>query len=276
MSGKLRGKVALITGAGRGIGRAIAEKFVEEGARVVLNDLDPEPLENLVDALRNRGGEALALPGNVCEEDFPERFINLAVESWGSLDIIVNNAGFVWDGVIQKMSDDQWAAILDVHLTAPFRLLRQVQPVIRDLVAADKARGECPVRKVINTSSIAGLFGSVGQANYASAKAGIIGLTQTLAKEWGRLNTTVNCVAYGLIDTRMVADVADGRSIDVAGRELKVGINSELFDTLQATIPMGRVGTPEEAAGAVFLLAIPESDYVSGQTLLCSGGLTGM
>lgn len=273
---KLDGKVAIISGAGRGIGRAIALKLAAEGARLVVNDLDAGPAEETVQAVRAAGGQAVACPGSVAAPDFADRFVGTAVKAYQGLDIIVNNAGYTWDGVIQKLTDEQWYAMLDVHLTAPFRILRAAQPVIRGLTKAEAEAGERKVRKVVNTSSVAGLFGNAGQANYASAKAGVIGLTQTLAKEWGRLHVTVNCVAYGLIRTRLTSSVADAASTTIEGREIKVGVNPDLLAMMERSIPLGHGGTPEEAAGAVYLFCIPESDYVSGQTLMCTGGLTGI
>lgn len=270
------GLTALITGAARGIGLAIAEKFAREGARLVLNDLDEAPLAAAARDISARGGIVETVPGDVAATDFGERIVGRCMQRFGALDVIVNNAGYTWDNVIQKMSDEQWHSILDVHLTAPFRILRAAQPVIKQLVAEERAAGRRVVRKVINVSSVAGLFGSVGQVNYAAAKAGVIGFTQSLAKEWGRYDVTVNCVAYALIDTRIAGDVADGETVSIDGRAIRVGINSELRARLEESIPLGRAGTPEEAAGAVFLFALPEADYISGQTLLCSGGLTGM
>jgi 3-oxoacyl-[acyl-carrier protein] reductase len=277
VSGKLVDKVALITGAGRGIGRAIALKLASEGARVVVNDLDAAPADDAVAEILASGGQAVACPGSVVTPDFAERFIGTAIERYKGLDIIVNNAGFIWDSVIQKMSDEQWYAMIDCHLTAPFRILRAAHPVIRGLAKAEAQDGKRVVRKVVNISSIAGLFGNAGQVNYSAAKAGIIGVTQTLAKEWGRFNTTVNCVAFGFIKTRLTSASADqGATVNVDGRDIKVGINPELLAAMERSIPLGRSGTPEEAAGSVYVLCIPETDYVSGQTLLCSGGLTGI
>jgi 3-oxoacyl-[acyl-carrier protein] reductase len=198
------------------------------------------------------------------------------VNEFKGIDIIVNNAGYTWDSVIQKMTDEQWYAMLDCHLTAPFRILRAAQPVIRSLDKAEAAAGQRIVRKVVNISSVAGLFGNAGQANYAAAKAGIVGMTQTLAKEWGRMNVTVNCVAYGFIKTRLTVSAAGASTANIEGREIKVGVNPDLMAMMERSIPMGRGGTPDEAAGAVYLFCIPESDYVSGQTLMCSGGLTGI
>ncbi|MGT2506145.1 SDR family NAD(P)-dependent oxidoreductase [Cupriavidus basilensis] len=276
MTRKLEGKVALITGSGRGIGRAIALKLASEGARIVVNDLDAEPAGEVVQAIRAAGGEALACAGSVTAPDFAERFIGTAVDAYKGLDIIVNNAGYTWDNVIQKMTDEQWYAMLDCHLTAPFRILRAAQPVLRGLARAEAEAGKRVVRKVINTSSVAGLFGNAGQANYSTAKAGIVGMTQTLAKEWGRMNVTVNCVAYGLIKTRLTGSTADEATANIEGREIKVGVNPDLMAAMERGIPLGRGGTPDEAAGAVYMFCIPESDYVSGQTLMCSGGLTGI
>jgi 3-oxoacyl-[acyl-carrier protein] reductase len=276
MTRKLDGKVALITGSGRGIGRAIALKLASEGARVVINDLDNEPAQETLQAIREAGGQAVACVGNVTAPDFAERFVGTAVSEYQGLDIIVNNAGYTWDNVIQKMTDEQWYAMLDCHLTAPFRILRAAQPIISKIAKAEKEAGQRVVRKVVNISSVAGLFGNAGQANYSTAKAGIVGMTQTLAKEWGRMNVTVNCVAYGFIKTRLTVSAAGSATANIDGREIKVGVNPDLMAAMERSIPLGRGGTPEEAAGAVYMLCIPESDYVSGQTLMCSGGLTGI
>ncbi len=276
MTPKLEGKVALVTGSGRGIGRSIALKLASEGARVVVNDLDEAPAQEAVQAIRAAGGQAVACIGSVTAPDFAERFVGTAVSEYKGLDIIVNNAGYTWDNVVQKMTDEQWYAMLDVHLTAPFRILRAAQPVIRALTKQETEAGQSVVRKVVNISSVAGLFGNAGQTNYSSAKAGILGMTQTLAKEWGRMNVTVNCVAYGFIKTRLTVSAAGDATANIEGREIKVGVNPDLMAAMERMIPLGRGGTPDEAAGAVYLLCIPESDYVSGQTLMCSGGLTGI
>ncbi len=276
MSKKLEGKVALITGSGRGIGRSIALKLASEGARVVVNDLDEAPAQEVVATIRAAGGKAVACIGSVTAPDFAERFIGTAVSEFKGLDIIVNNAGYTWDNVVQKMTDEQWYAMIDVHLTAPFRILRAAQPVIRALTKQEKETGTSVVRKVVNISSVAGLFGNAGQTNYSTAKAGIVGMTQTLAKEWGRMNVTVNCVAYGFIKTRLTVSADSDATEIIDGREIKVGVNPDLMAAMERMIPLGRGGSPDEAAGAVYLLCIPESDYVSGQTLMCSGGLTGI
>nr|WP_294974849.1 SDR family oxidoreductase [uncultured Pseudomonas sp.] len=276
MSNVLQGKVALITGSGRGIGRAVALKFSSQGARIVINDLDAEVGDSVVREITALGGEAVSCNGSVTAPGFAERFIKTAVDSFGGIDIIVNNAGYTWDNVIQKMSDEQWQDIIDCHLTAPFRILRAAQPVIRDLVKSETAQGQRVLRRVINISSLAGVFGNAGQINYSAGKAGIIGMTQTLAKEWGRLNTTVNCVAFGLIQTRLTVSASDNQTMNIDGREIKVGISDEIAAASKHIIPLGRFGTTEEAAGAVYMFAIPEADYVSGQTLVCAGGITGV
>ncbi|QBS43377.1 SDR family NAD(P)-dependent oxidoreductase [Nocardia sp. CS682] len=272
--GTLNGKVAIVSGSGRGIGREIALKLASEGARVVVNDLDAEPAAETVVAVEAAGGQAVSCVGSVTEEGFAERFVQTAVDEFGGLDIIINNAGYTWDSVIQKMTDEQWDAILDVHLKAPFRILRAAQPVIAAAVKQAKAAGEpVPCRKVVNISSLAGTGGNAGQANYSSGKAGILGLTKALAKEWGRYNVTVNAVAFGLIKTRLTeAPAGTGGTIDVQGKEIKVGVNPNLLAAMEQMVPLGRGGTPAEAAGAVYLLCIPESDYVSAQTLVCGGG----
>jgi 3-oxoacyl-[acyl-carrier protein] reductase len=276
MTKKLEGKVALITGSGRGIGRSIALKLASEGARVVINDLDEAPALEVVEAIRQAGGQAVACVGSVTAPDFAERFVGTAVSEFKGLDIIVNNAGYTWDNVVQKMTDEQWYAMMDVHLTAPFRILRAAQPVIRALSKQEKDAGQTVVRKVVNISSVAGLFGNAGQTNYSTAKAGITGMTMTLAKEWGRMNVTVNCVAYGFIKTRLTVSAESDSTANIDGRDIKVGVNPDLMAAMERMIPLGRGGSPDEAAGAVYLLCIPESDYISGQTLMCSGGLTGI
>ncbi len=270
--GTLEGKVAIVSGSGRGIGREIALKLASEGARVVVNDLDAEPANETVADILAAGGQAVACVGSVTEPEFADRFVATAVDSFGGLDIIVNNAGYTWDNVVQKMSDEQWDAILDVHLTAPFRILRAAQPVISAQAKKEKETGAVTCRKVVNISSIAGLGGNAGQANYASAKAGVVGLTKALAKEWGRYNVTVNAVAFGMITTRLTVAADDAAHIDVDGKSIKVGMSADLVEATAQLIPLGRAGTPQDAAGAVYLLCLPESDYISAQTVVCGGG----
>lgn len=272
----VRNRVAIVSGSGRGIGRAIALKLASEGAAVVVNDLDSEPAAETVAAIEAAGGTATACCGNVTDADFAQRFTSTAIDHYGGLDIIVNNAGYTWDSVVQKMTDDQWDTILDVHLRAPFRILRAAQPFISAQAKAEAATGRPTCRKVVNISSVAGLNGNAGQTNYSAAKAAVVGLTKSLAKEWGRYNVTVNCVAFGFVKTRLTESTVDKEStIDVQGRQIRVGVNPNLRATVEAAIPLGRAGSPAEAAGAVYLLCSPESDYVSGQVLICGGGWEG-
>jgi 3-oxoacyl-[acyl-carrier protein] reductase len=273
MNRKLENKVAIVSGSGRGIGREIALKLASEGARLVINDLDAEPAAQTVADIVAAGGSAIACIGSVTDSGFADRFVRTAVDHHGGLDIVVNNAGYTWDSVVQKMSDEQWEAMLAVHLTAPFRILRAASNFIRDAAKREADEGREVFRKVVNISSTSGVYGNAGQANYAAAKAGINGLTKAMAKEWGRYKVNVNSVAFGLIKTRLTeADASAGASIDIEGRQIKVGVNPQILKNAEALIPLGRGGTPEEAAGAVYLFCIPESNYVSGQVLVCGGG----
>jgi 3-oxoacyl-[acyl-carrier protein] reductase len=274
VAGLLEGKTAIITGAGRGIGRAAAEIFAQDGARVVISDIDPMPAEQAVAAIVAAGGQAISVPGDVTDSSFPDLIVNTALEKFGSIDIIVNNAGYTWDAVIHKMTDEQWAAILDVHLTAPFRIIRAASSFLRETAKREKAeRGAAQARKIVNVSSTSGTRGNPGQANYSSAKAGVIGLTKMLAKEWGQFNIQVNCVAFGRIDTRLTQAKEKGETIHRGEAAIAIGIPSERLDRTTPLIPMGRAGTPQEAAGAVLFFASPLSNYVSGQVLEVAGGL---
>jgi 3-oxoacyl-[acyl-carrier protein] reductase len=268
----LEGKVALVTGSGRGIGREIALKLAREGAHLVVNDLDEGVAQDTVKTLNDLGGEAVACVGNVTDPDFGDRFVKTALDSFGDIDIIVNNAGYTWDSVIQKTTDEQWYAMIDVHMTAPFRILRAAAGFLRQAAKEEAASGQEVFRKVVNVSSLAGVGGNAGQIGYGAAKAGVNGITRVMAKEWGRFKVNVNSVAFGLIRTRLTEAAAGTGSIDVAGRDIAVGVNPDVLRTLEAGIPLGRAGTPEEAAGAVYLFCTPESNYLSGQTVVCSGG----
>jgi 3-oxoacyl-[acyl-carrier protein] reductase len=275
MTGKLDGRIALVSGSGRGIGREIARKLASDGARVVVNDLDSDMAHETAATIRGAGGEALVCAGSVTEDGFAETFVGAAVNEFGGVDIIVNNAGYTWDSVVQKMTDEQWRAIIDVHLTAPSRILRAAQPVIAAAAKEEAAKGREVFRKVVNISSIAGTGGNAGQINYSAAKAGIIGLTRTMAKEWGRYKVNVNAVAFGPIRTRLTEGSAKGDStIKIDDKEIRVGVNPELLHQMEQMIPLGRVGTPEEAAGAVYLFCLPESNFISGQHVICGGGFT--
>lgn len=268
----VKGKVAIVTGSGRGIGRATAEILAQHGARVVVNDLNADVAEEAAAAIRAQGGEALVVAGSITDPKFPDRLVKTAVDKLGGLDVIVNNAGYTHDGVIHKMSDEQWTAMLDVHLTGPFRLLRAASLYWRDWAKAEIADGKQNMRKVVNVSSTSGVAGNAGQVNYSAGKMGIVGVTKTLAREWGRLNVNVNAVAYGFIETRLTAakDVATKSEVD--GQLVELGIPEEIRKRAKAAIPLGRSGTPEEAAGPVLFLASPLADYVTGHVVLVTGG----
>jgi len=269
----LQDKVALVSGSGRGIGRAVAEKLAAAGARLVVNDLDVVVAEEVAEAIRVAGGSAIVVPGDVTAIDFGTKFVQAAVDAFGGVDIIVNNAGFAWDAILQKTTDEQWDAMLAIHLSAPFRILRAAQPVISAAAKGEAASGKPLARRsVINVTSIAGTGGNVGQSGYASGKAGIIGLTKTVAREWGRLGVTVNAVAFGIIDTRMTGIGKEQSTVDIGGREIRVGMGVDLQAGLATSIALGRPGTTADAAGAVYLLCLDEAAYITGTVLECTGG----
>lgn len=269
----LRGKAALVTGSGRGIGRAIALRLAGAGAAVMLNDIDPEPLRETIGLVEAAGGVAKSTPGDLTAPEFPQQLVEATLAGFGSIDIIVNNAGYSWDNVIQKMTDEQFQAMLDIHLVAPFRILRAASGWIRETAKREIAEGRPVMRKVVNISSVSGTNGNAGQAGYAAAKSGINGITKTLAKEWGRYNVNVNSIAFGSIDTRMLKSLQDPDSvIERKGKQIRIGIQPEFRETIKAYCALGRLGTPEEAAGAVLFFCSPLSDYVSGEILTVSGG----
>nr|WP_298105375.1 SDR family oxidoreductase [uncultured Shinella sp.] len=269
----LEGKIALVSGSGRGIGKAIALKLAASGAHVVVNDLDADVAAATAAEIEALGVRAVVCVGDVTAPDFGEAFVAAAMDAFGTIDIIINNAGYAWDAVLQKTSDAQWAAMLDVHLTAPFRILRAAQPIIGAEAKREIAEhGRAKRRTVVNISSVAGLGGNAGQAGYTAAKAGIVGLTKTAMKEWGRYNVTVNAVAFGAIMTRMTAGEAGSATISIKGQEIKAGVSDEILEAMEKGIPLGRAGTPEEAAGAVYLLCLPEADYITGEVIVAGGG----
>lgn len=271
---KFEGKVALITGSGRGIGRALALKLASEGASVVVNDLDDAPAEDVVRAIRDAGGKAVACVGNVTDVDFGDRFVETALNEFNGLHIIVNNAGYTLDGVIQKQTDEQFQKMLDVHTIAPFRILRAAAEPIRTFSKQEAARGVEVIRKVVNVSSMSGTHGNAGQVNYSSAKAAMIGMTKTLAKEWGRYKTCVNCVAFGVIETRLSKAMEDPESrILIDGNQVQAGIPGAALEALARVVPLGRAGTAEEGANGIYLFCTPESDYISGQIISVGGGM---
>jgi 3-oxoacyl-[acyl-carrier protein] reductase len=270
----LEGKVAIVTGAGRGIGQAAAKMLAGEGAKVVSTDLDEKSLAETEGLIVKAGGQFHGIAGDVTSPEFAQTLVDGALQTFGGLDILVNGAGYTWDGTLHKMSDAQWQAMLEVHLTAPFRILRAASTYFRDTAKREIAgHGKARARKIVNVSSTSGTRGNFGQANYAAAKAGVIGLTRTLAREWGRLNIQANCVAFGLIDTRLTREKESGEKIQRGDSAIALGIPAAMREESIKLIPLGRSGTPDEAAGAILFFASPLSDYVSGQVLEVTGGL---
>ena len=270
----LAGKAAIVTGSGRGIGLAIARLLSESGCAVMIADVDQAAAGEARSLLATSGAKVESLAGDLTAPQFPHQLVNAALEAFGSLDIVVNNAGYTWDSVIQKTTDEQFQAMLDIHVTAPFRLLRAASAWLRETAKREAEDGRTVVRKVVNITSVSGLGGNAGQAAYASGKAAVTGLTKTLAKEWGRFNITVNAVGFGLIDTRLIKPQEDPETrIKVGGREVQMGMRAEVRQAIPQQIPLGRLGTPEDAAKAVFFFCSPLSDYVTGEVLVCGGGL---
>lgn len=273
--GKLDGKIAIITGSGRGVGRATAEMLAKDGASVVINDLDADVAHETAEYLSDMGCNVLCVPGSVTDIEFPDELIASTLDAFGGVDIVVNNAGYIWNGAMHNHSDEQFQAMLDIHITAPFRVLRSLSGWLKDQARneiADQGRARC--RKIVNISSISGTQGSATQIAYSAGKAGVIGVTKTLAQEWGRYNVTVNCVAFGPIDTRLTQSYVDEPpTIEVSGKALRVGLSDDQIAGITAASPLGRTGQPADAAGAVYLFCIPESDFVTGEVLTCSGGV---
>lgn len=274
MSSLMQGQVAVITGAGRGIGAAAGALFAAHGAKVVLTDIDAGPVSDVAAEIRLSGGEAIAVRGDLTAPEFPAQLMQDAMAKYGQLNVLVNNAGYTWDGMAHKISEKQWQAMLDIHLTAPFRLIQAAAPYMRDAAKQEMEEGRTPEpRCIVNVSSTSGLHGNIGQANYAAAKMGIIGLTKTIAKEWGSFGVRCNTVAFGMIETRLTQDKATAGAIDVGGETIQLGIPAHLRDMSKMGIPLGRAGLPEEAAGALLLLASPLASYITGHTLEATGGL---
>ncbi|GGC91919.1 SDR family NAD(P)-dependent oxidoreductase [Chelatococcus reniformis] len=273
--GRLGARVALVTGAARGIGRATALKLADEGAHVVLNDVDAEPLAATARAVRDQGGQATILAADVTEPDFGERFVAAAMGACGRIDIIVANAGYGWNARLDRQTDEQWAVMIDTHATSSFRLVRAALPHLRGEDQVTAATGKPTHRKVVFVSSVAAVYGAPRMASYAAAKGALGGLTRSLAQELGPFAINVNAVAFGFTDTRLTRPVGPGETgeVEVGGRAQKLGYKAEGRDEPIGRIPLGRPGTAEEAAGAIWFLCLPESDYVTGQTLVASGGL---
>jgi 3-oxoacyl-[acyl-carrier protein] reductase len=272
--GVLDDKVAIVTGSARGIGRATAELLASQGAKVVINDLDGDVAQQTASEI---DGETTVFAGDLTKDDAPDRLVRTAIDAWGKLDIIVNNAGYTLDAPIHKMSDDWWQKMLDIHVTVPFKVIRAAAPHLREPAKAEKEQGVEVFRKIVNVSSISGTMGNAGQANYSAGKNAVVGLTKTLAKEWGQFKINVNAVAFGYIETRLTASKDDDNQMEIDGQKVQLGIPDQLRGMASMLIPLGRPGTPEEAAGGVFFLCSPWSNYVHGQTLNVTGGqFTGM
>ena len=268
---KLEGRVAIVTGAAQGIGRSIVQKLANEGAQVIANNLDADLLAESVDKLTEQGMTAHALPGDITEQATTEALVSTALERYGDLHIVVNNAGYIWNSAAVKHTDEQWQAMLDVHATGPFRLLREAGHHFRQ-----QASTESPdrLRKIVNVSSISGIYGAATQVAYSSAKAAVVGMTKTLAREWGRYHVTVNCVAFGYIDTRLIESFEDQPNrVRIKNRDHPVGLTAAQRESAKEMAALGRLGRPEDAANAVYLLCIPESDFITGEVLVASGGL---
>ncbi len=270
--GVLDGKAAIVTGSARGIGRATAELLAEQGARVLINDLDADVAEQAASEI---SGETTVFGGDLTKDGVPDQLIQKAVDEFGQIDIIVNNAGYTRDGVAHKMTDDQFQAMLDIHTVVPFRILRAAAPHLREPAKQEKEAGEEVFRKVVNISSISGTMGNAGQVNYSAGKAAVVGLTKTLAKEWGQFKINVNAVAFGFVETRLTAAKESGNVMTKDGEEIQLGIPEQMRAMAAMIIPLGRPATPEEAAGPVFFLCSPWSNYVHGQVLNVTGGQFG-
>lgn len=273
-TGLLHEQVAIITGSGQGVGAAAARLFAEHGAKVVVSDIDAAKAQQVAKEIQKAGGTALAVPGDVTDPAFPQKIVEATIQEFGVLHHLVNNAGYTWDGVIHKMTDKQWQAMLLVHATAPFRLIQAASPYMREAAKQEMQKGAAQPRSILNISSTSGTHGNAGQANYSTAKAGLIGLTKTVAKELGPFNIRCNCIAFSFIQTRLIADRTGGSTVKVGGESVKVGMPnaSQITDVAKQFIPLRRLGSPEEAAGSMLMLTCPFSSYISGQILEVTGG----
>jgi 3-oxoacyl-[acyl-carrier protein] reductase len=270
--GVLEGKAAIVTGSARGIGRATAELLAENGAKVLINDLDGDVADQAAGEIQ---GETTVFAGDLTQPGVPDDLVKKALDDFGRLDIIVNNAGYTWDGVIHKMSDEQFQAMLEIHTVVPFRVARAAAPYLRDTAKKERDAGEEVFRKIVNVSSISGTMGNPGQANYSAAKAGLVGLTKTLAKEWGQFKINVNAVAFGFVETRLTAAKEGAETIERGGQAIQLGIPDQMRQMASAIIPLGRAASPQEAAGGIFILCTPWANYIHGQVLHVTGGQLG-
>ena len=270
--GLLDAKAAIITGSARGIGRATAELFIREGAKVLINDIDGDVAEQAAGEIE---GETAVFAGDLTKPGIPDELVAKANEAFGQVDIVVNNAGYTWDGVVHKMSDEQFQAMLDIHTIVPFRMTRALAPHWREAAKAERNEGREVFRKLVNVTSISGTMGNAGQANYSAAKAGVTGLTKTIAKEWGQFKVNVNAVAFGFVETRLTAAKEEAGSIEREGEKIELGIPEQQRAMASMIIPLGRPAQPDEAAGPVLFLASDLANYVHGQILNVTGGQFG-
>jgi 3-oxoacyl-[acyl-carrier protein] reductase len=271
--GLLDGKAAIVTGSARGIGRATAELFVAEGAKVLINDLDPDVAQQTASEI---DGETTVFAGDLTKEGAADELVKAAADAFGTVDIAINNAGYTWDGVAHKMSDEQFQAMLDIHTIVPFRVARALAPAWREAAKAERSEGKEVFRKIVNVSSTSGMMGNAGQVNYSAAKMGVVGLTKTLAKEWGQFKINVNAVAFGFVETRLTAAKEAGEEMtSPSGEKIELGIPEQMRAMASAIIPLGRPATPTEASGPVLFLASPLANYVHGQVLNVTGGMFG-
>jgi 3-oxoacyl-[acyl-carrier protein] reductase len=265
-------KVAIVTGSARGIGRATAELLAAHGAKVLVNDLDGDVAEQTAAEI---DGDTLVFGGDLTRTGACDELVSAVLDAWGRVDILINNAGYTRDGVIHKMTDEQFQAMLDIHTVVPFRMCRAVAPHMRESAKREREQGVEVFRKIVNVSSISGTMGNAGQANYASGKSGVVGLTKTLAKEWGQFKINVNAVAFGYIETRLTADKDASNTMEIDGQQVQLGIPSQMRQLAPQLIPLGRPGTPAEAASGVFLLCTPWANFITGQVLGITGGQFG-
>ncbi|OXR40165.1 3-oxoacyl-[acyl-carrier-protein] reductase FabG [Nocardia cerradoensis] len=293
-SSLLAGQVAVVTGGSRGIGGATSTLLAANGAKIVVADVDRDKAAAAVAEINDAHGPdcATAYVADLVQPGACDELVDHTLAHYGGLDIVVNNAGYAWDGRVHSMSDDQFQAMLDIHLVVPFRLARACAPVFRAAARDDAAKGDVRHRKMVMVSSMAGLIGLDGAANYASAKAGVLGLMRSLAREWGSMHVNVNAVAFGIIQTRFGQPQSDREVIHTGGRTIQVGMPAKQAQRLGVTVDpenppteaeiyaakplpfvsLGRTGTIGEAADAIFWLCSPLSNYVTGQVVPVNGG----
>src|SRR3954453_17989434 len=267
--GLLDGKAAIITGSARGIGRATAELFVSEGAKVLINEIAADVAEQAAGEIQ---GETAVHAGDLTAEGACDELVAKAQEAFGAVDILVNNAGYTDDAVVHRMTDEQFQAMLDIHTIVPFRMIRALAPGWRDAAKAEAADGNEVFRKIVNITSISGTMGNAGQANYSAAKAGGTGLPKSLAKEWGQFKINVNAVAFGFVETRLTQAKEKGEKLETHGQEVDLGIPEQMRAMASMMIPLGRPAQPTEAAGPVLFLCSPLANYIHGQIINVTGG----